>query len=97
MGTLHSQYSDPLMSNIIGQTTGSATALQFPDTPCLMLKFKALSGNVGSFFLGDQSGNTYWELDAGQETDWIPVINMSRLWHRDPSGTLDKLSWWLQR
>jgi len=94
---MYSLYTDPPMFNVIGQVTGSATALQFPDTPCLMLKLKALTPNIGSFFLGDQSGRTYWELDAGQETDWIPVGNMNQFWHRDPSGSADKLSWWLQK
>lgn len=72
-----------------GELAGSATALQMPSITCRMVKFKAVIGNAGNVYIG-ASGvtkvdgttdtTTGWELDAGEETDWIPVDNLNRFY-----------------
>jgi len=76
--------------------TGSATAVQFPDLPCIRVKFKARTANIGNFYVGASSASCTWELDAAQELDWIDVNNLNLLWHSNPSGTVDQLTYWLQ-
>jgi len=74
---------------VSGELAGSATALQLPDIPCKMVKFKAVIGNAGNVYLGgagvtvvDGTTDTTsgYELDAGESTDWIPVTNLNKLY-----------------
>lgn len=80
-----------------GLITGSATAAQLPDKPCVMVNIKARSANAGSFMIGAYSNQCLWELDAGQETGWIMVTNANQLWFANASGTAERLIWWVQR
>jgi hypothetical protein len=69
-----------------GEIQGSATAAQMPDIPCRAVAFSAVSGNVGSVYLGG-SGVTVpdgttdttsgLELEAGDMTQFIPVDNLN--------------------
>ena len=69
-----------------GELAGSATAVQMPDVTCYQVKFKALADNSGNVYIGG-SGVTVpngatdttsgWELDAGQESEWLYVDNLN--------------------
>jgi hypothetical protein len=83
--------------NIFGVVTGSVTAVQFPSEPSIVVKFQARLANSNTFLVGNASDNTVYELDAGEETDWFECENLSLLWHSNGSGTMDYLTWWLQR
>lgn len=97
MPTDRVQFSDAPITDEFGLISGSATAAQFPSRPCWKVKLKARSGNIGSFFIGDYSNRVYWELDASQETEWVSASNLNRYWFSNPSGTVDQLSWWIQK
>jgi hypothetical protein len=69
-----------------GELAGSATAVQMPDITCYQVKFKALVDNAGNVYIGGAgvtvaNGTTDttsgWELDAGQETEWLRVDNLN--------------------
>ena len=83
--------------NIFGLVTGSATAIQFPDEASINVKFQARLANVETFYIGNAVDNTVFELDAGEETDWFEVGNLSEIWHYNVSGTQDQIVWWLAR
>ncbi len=72
-----------------GELAGAAAATQLPDIPCSMARFKAAYDNVGRVYLGaagvtvkdgttDQT--TGFELNAGDDTGWIPVANLNQLY-----------------
>lgn len=96
MTTINQTFSDSPTDNIFGIVTGSATGIQFPDVQGLMVRFKARSTNVGSFFLGNGQNNCTFELDAGDDTGWVATNNLNLFWYRSPSGTLDHLYYWMQ-
>ena len=69
-----------------GELAGSATAVQMPDVTCYQVKFKAASDNSGNVYIGGAGvtvpngatdATTGWELDAGQETEWLHVDNLN--------------------
>lgn len=69
-----------------GELAGSATAVQMPSVTCYMVNFKAAASNAGNVYIGgagvtkpDDTTDTTtgWELDAGQETGWLFVDNLS--------------------
>jgi len=94
----HSTYGltgNPII-NKTNVVTGSLTAVQFPDLPCIRVRFKAAAANIGNFKIGDSSTTIVWELDTAEELDWIDVDNLNKFWHSDASGTADKLVYWLQ-
>lgn len=72
-----------------GELQGSASALQMPNIACKLVKFKARNDNAGNVYIG-KSGvtlpdgttdtTTGFELDAGEETGWIPVDNLNRFY-----------------
>ena len=73
---------------VTGEVQGSATAAVFPSLPCQMVMIKAVSNNAGDVYIGvagvtvvDGTTDTTsgWELASGQETGWIPVDNMDKL------------------
>ena len=65
-----------------GEIAGSATAAQMPSIDCKFGKFKAVSSNAGRVYIGVTSGvtvvngttdtTTGFELNPGDETDWLP-------------------------
>jgi hypothetical protein len=75
---------------VSGEVQGGTTAAQMPDVPCALIKIKALSNNSGNVYLGADSSVSIagtvtsttmgYELDAGQETDWLPIDNLNKLW-----------------
>lgn len=94
--TITSDFSVSPDDNTFGTVTGSASAVRFPSYEGLMVRFKARSTNVGSFFLGNGSNNCVYEIDAGDDTGWVATNQLDLFWYRSPSGSLDILNYWLQ-
>ena len=73
-----------------GEITGTTQAVRLDSLPVSYVKFKAQSGNSTNVYIGAISTltvadgvsdtTTGFELDAGQETDWIPVANLNQLY-----------------
>lgn len=72
-----------------GELAGSDEAVQLPDIACKLAKLKARSTNTGSVYLGGAGvtipdgttdTTTGIELTAGDETGWLPIDNLSRLY-----------------
>jgi hypothetical protein len=83
--------------NIFGVVTGSATALRFPDEPAIQIKLQARAGNGSIASVGNTVGNTVFEIQAGETTDWFECNNLNLLWYSNPSGTMDAIVWWVER
>lgn len=96
--TYRSDLSDPFEENVFGIITGTAGA-RFPNVSASLVRLVAWSTNIGSFFLGNGSGssNTVFELSAGADTGWFGMDNLNNLYSRNPSGTVDRLAYWIQR
>lgn len=94
------EFSDVFPYDEFGVITGTVGPTQFPNIGCGLLRFKAFSDNSGIFSFGHQSGTTSmlpWQLSAGEETGWFATSNFNRYWYKAPSGTMDKISYWLQK
>lgn len=72
-----------------GEIQGAAAATQLPSISCKLVKFKARNDNAGNVYLGGAGVTlpdgttdvtTGIELDAGEETGWIPVDNLNRFY-----------------
>lgn len=72
-----------------GEVAGSATAAVMPTIPCSAVMFKAASDNAGVVYIGGAGvtakdgttdATTGYPLAAGEETGWIPVDNLNRLY-----------------
>jgi len=72
-----------------GEIQGSATAAVCPTVACKLVKFKARQDNAGFVYLGisgvtkpdgTTDTTTGFELDASEETGWIPVDNLNRFY-----------------
>lgn len=71
-----------------GEQAGSVTAKQLPDIACRLVTIKAVKSNVGNVYVGASGvtkvngaddATTGYELAAEQETGWLPVDNLNRL------------------
>jgi len=94
--TINSDFSVSPLDNIFGVVTGSVAGIQFPSYEGIMVRFKARSTNVGSFFIGNGANNCVYELDAGDDTGWVATNYLNLFWYRSPSGSLDILNYWMQ-
>ena len=94
MTTINQQFSDNPHAREIGLITGSASATQFPDKSCRMIRFKAGEGNSGVFVLGGNANQQLFPLGAGDDTGWIPANNMNEYYYRTASGSMDQLAYW---
>lgn len=72
-----------------GELQGSTSALQLPNIPCKLVKFKARDDNAGNVYIGisgvtkpdgTTDTTTGFQLDAGDDSGWIPVDNLNRLY-----------------
>lgn len=81
-----------------GELQGSATALQLPTIACKLVKFKAREDNTGNVYIGaagvtkpdgTTDATTGFQLDAGEETGWIPIDNLNRLYRICDNATDD--------
>lgn len=96
MTSIVDQFEGSPLNNTFGRVSGTASDTQFQSVPALLLRLKAASGNAGSFFIGTQN-KMFWELDASEDTGWIPANDLSDFWYKNASGTADTLSYWVQR
>lgn len=71
-----------------GEIQGGTTAAQMPDVPCSKVMFRALASNSGNVYIGGASvtkpdgvtdTTSGYELDAGQETEWLEIPNLNLL------------------
>ena len=75
---------------ISGERGGSTSAVQLPNVPGRMVKLKARFNNPGRVYIGGANtltkadGNTDttsgMELSAREETGWLPLDNLNRIW-----------------
>jgi len=72
-----------------GERAGSTSAVQLPDVAAKFVNIKAVRSNSGNVYVGFAGvtvvdGTTDitsgWELDAGEETGWLPVGNLDALY-----------------
>lgn len=87
----------------MGNIAGGTAAAQLPDVSCRLVKFVAGPGNSGNVYLGG-SGVTVAAagtvnnatsgliLDAGQDSGWIPLPNLNKL-YRICDGTADFMTY----
>ena len=72
-----------------GVVQGGTTAAQMPDVPCSRVNIKALTDNSTNVYIGganvtvpgaetNETGG--FTLDAGQETGWLDIDNLNKLW-----------------
>ena len=93
-------YEQEFTYNVFGVVTGTANMTQFPNVVSSLVSFKARNDNIGSFFIGSETGTAVglpYEIDAGDSEGWFPISNLNKLWHTNPSGTVDLLAFWIQR
>lgn len=94
------QFSDGFLFDEFGVITGSFAQRQFPNKPCGMMRLKARSSNVGSFYIGHMSGThpiLPYQLAPGDDTGWVITTNLNRYFFGGASGTSDVLAYWLQK
>jgi hypothetical protein len=98
---IKAQFSDNFPRDIFGVVTGTVGSTQFPNIGCGLARIKAHAGNSGIFTIGSSSGTTAslpWPLSAGDDTGWFAVgnQNFNNYWYKSPSGSMDRISYWLQ-
>lgn len=86
-----------------GEFTPGASAAQLPAAPCLYVRFKAAAANTGKITLGFSSAvtaadgstdtTTGLELNAKEDTGFIPVRDLSVFWAKATVAT-DSLTYW---
>lgn len=89
-----------------GALKGVVTATQLPDVPCNLVKLKALNANPGNIYIGNSTvtkpagggDNTTGglELAPGDETGWIPISNLNKL-YRICDSESDRLQYFVLR
>lgn len=94
---IQQQFASSNLQQEIGLVTGSASALQFPNRACVMLRLKAKSSNNAAFFVGTKSSEQLWELAPGDDTGWVTSQNLNQFYFKSVSGSMDGLAYWLQR
>lgn len=76
-------------SFVTGELAGALSATQMPDIDCKMVNFKAVASNAGKVYIGaagvtkvdgTTDTTTGWELDAGEETGWLPAHNLNQFY-----------------
>lgn len=73
-----------------GERAGSVAAIQLAAIPCRLARIKAEALNAGNVYVGTSSAVTRaagtttttcgFQLAAGDDTGWIPIDNLNRLW-----------------
>ncbi len=88
----------PLKTPMVGELAGSTSALQMPDVPCRLVKFKAQADNTGEVFIGGSTVSkidgstditTGFELAASEDTGWILIDNLNRFYRISDAATDD--------
>lgn len=103
MAGINDQFSHNPNNNYFGLVSGSASALPFPTgLVAKLFRLKADPGNIGTFKIGSSTFIVEWPLDAGDDTGWVaapnsPMRGLSEFYYSNPSGTVDRLHYWIQR
>lgn len=73
-----------------GELAGSASAVQMPDIDCRFVNFKAVRSNAGNVYVGISDSQTAvdgstdtttgWELGPGEETGFLPALNLNEFY-----------------
>ena len=72
-----------------GELAGSVAAAQLPNVPAALVRFRAPDDNAGRVYLGPAGvtkadgatdTTTGFALSAGDDTGWMPLDNLNRLW-----------------
>jgi len=72
-----------------GEVSGSVTAKQLPTIPAAVIKIKAAISNTGNVYLGGSGVTkadgttditTGIELDSGEETGWVALDDLDKLY-----------------
>ena len=72
-----------------GERQGSASAVQLPTVSCSLVRIKAVNSNAGNVYVGisgvtkphgTTDTTTGLELDAGEDTGWLPTDNVNRFY-----------------
>jgi hypothetical protein len=81
----HAQFTE----TVSGEISGSTTVKQLPNVKVKMVKFKATASNTGNVYLGGQGvtipngtqdNTSGFELDAKEETGWMPAHNLNQFY-----------------
>ena len=84
-----SDQAPPALTLTVGERAGATSATQFASVAAKWVKVKAEYDNAGRVYLGGSSvtkvdGTTDttsgWQLNAGDETPWLPLSNLSALY-----------------
>jgi hypothetical protein len=100
--TYRTSWSDGFPRNSIGMITGTSAYARLPDLPGSIFRLQAPAKNIGSFFIGMETGSyanqLVWELDSGYDTDWFKISgdNLNNLFVYNPSGSSERLAYWIQ-
>lgn len=75
---------------VTGELAGATSATQLPNIPAKMVRIKANWANANRVYIGYSSGvtipnnttdtTTGFELSARDDTGWLPIDNLNRLW-----------------
>lgn len=97
MTGIKEMFSTVFAFDVFGVVTGSVTGIQFNTGSCGMVRFKAHPDNGTNFLLGHDMGNIIFPMAAGDDTGWVATDNLNRYWYSDASGSMDRLTYWLQK
>lgn len=76
-------------SIITGEVQGGTTVAQMPNVSCAKIKIRALASNSGNVYIGVAGATkpdgvtdttSGFELDAGQDTGWLEIDNLNKLY-----------------
>ena len=79
----------PYSTVATGEVAGSVTEAVFPTLACKFARIKALTSNAGNVYLGIDNvtkpdgttdTTTGFELCPGEDTGWLPIDNLNRLY-----------------
>lgn len=80
-------YDEVLTGTIV---VGTSAAQLAKNIPCRLVKFKPLSTNAASIFLGYSDGvltTNGFELEPGDDSGWFPITNLNLLFGISASAT----------
>ncbi len=76
--------------------TGTGSIVPFGSNTFVMMRMRARSANSAPLLIyASDSGAGAWQIAAGDDTGWIPGVNMNRYQHNVASG--DILDVWMLR
>lgn len=83
---------------VCGEVQGATGATQMPNVPVKLVRFTAMASNGGNVYVGgpgvtrpDGSTDTTTglELEPGDDTGWIPLVNLSQFYYICDNATDD--------